>query len=364
MTEGVSNYQIFCILFLGIAGFSLMGLPKVIAEHMGTGGWVSIILTAVIFTGVAYLHAYLAYNNKDKVFFDYSKKLIGSFLTFFFSIIYMLYSFAAFTLMNRLVADIIMKILLPNTPIWAILLPMVLVVYFAVTRGLSNIGRLFEVTFFIVLPTMFFIHLIMFTQGEYVNIQPFFNASKIPDYIKGLQYTIIPFIGFELLTVIPVTKNNNKRLYRYVTLTPLAIASLYIYLLESVFSIVNTNEIVYYKDALAVAIRRIDAPFLQFLRRLDSLFFLIWVLSVFSTLVIISYTTVTYTRKITGSNRGIIPFIIFTASFFIGIMIPEYDQAEKMFDYIFTYFGVIPALIIPLIVLTAMKVKKNDVKKI
>ena len=291
MKEYVSNRQMTLIIFVSLSGYSIATLPKIMAENAGTGSWLTIILTVPLATIAAYILGWLGYTYKNMTLFEYSNLIVGKVLTSIFTVIYFIYFLAILTMMNRLSCEIIRGNVLRKTPIWAVSLIMLALVYYAASSRLSNIGKLFELYGILIIFAFIIIHTIMFTEGDLINLQPLIDFSQIKIYFKSIKYSIMPFLGIELLATIPFSKENNKKVFWYIALAVVSAGLLYIYVIESCFSIIELDEIVYYWDALFVAIRRLDVPYLQFLRRLDGIYMIAWNMAILCSITMLSYST-------------------------------------------------------------------------
>lgn len=351
------------IIFVSLSGYSIAELPKIMAQNAGTGSWFTIMMTVPLAAIAAYILTWLGYMHKNKTLFEYSNLLAGKFFTYIFTVIYYIYFLAIVTLMNRLSCEIIRGNVLRETPIWAVSLVMLTLVYYAASTRLTNIGRLFEFYGMIVIIVIIAIHTIMFTEGDLINIQPFFDFSQLGTYFRSIQYSIMPFLGIELLTTIPFHKENNKKVFLYITLAIVSVGLIYIYVIESCFSIIELDEIVYYWDALFVTIRRLDVPYLQFLRRLDGIYMVVWNMAVFCSVTMLAYSATVYGTKLfptIGFHINLL--IIIVSAFIMGILPQTLEDASYIFKIFTTYIGFIPAALIPTILFILTKVKKYDKK--
>lgn len=361
--ESFTNRQIAFILFGIIVGYGIMGLPKNITEVAGTGGWFSLCIAtgvAIIFT---YIITYLGYVHQNKTICEYSEQLVGKGISIIIIIIYIVYFFTFFTMVTRMACETIRLTILIKTPIWALVFIFLLAIYYAIVKGLGTLVRLCEIYGMMIIVFAIILHTAIFTQGELIHLQPVFILSEFPAYIKAVPTTILPFLGMEVLTVIPFhRKKNDKRVFKYTIFMIGFIGFLYILIVESCVSVMGADLIIHYKDALLATIRRIDIQSLQFLRRLDALFLLAWIMAVFCTLLLSAYGTVFLVsqccKKIPFSTTA---FIIIFISFIVSLMPKTIKEIEMILKYI-DYGVLLTAGIIPSILFVLTKVKKYDQK--
>ncbi|MCY6369233.1 GerAB/ArcD/ProY family transporter [Clostridium ganghwense] len=362
MNESLTNKQIAFMLFGLIVGYGVIGLPKGIVEKVGTEAWFAILIGTVISVFGVYIIAYLGYVHKNKTLYEYSQDLVGKTMTTMFIIPYLILFFVHLTYVVRMASELIKLTILIKTPTWIISLLFFLIVYYAVVKGLRVVARLCEFYGIIVIVSYLFIHMLMFTQGKLVNIRPFWGTADIKSLLQTLPTMATPFIGIEIISFIPISEKNGKRVIRDSALAVGLIGLLYVLVVESCMFVIGPDDIVHYKDAVIATIRRIEIPYLEFFRRLDGIFINTWVMSVFCTVVIYAYGTIffisKYLKKTSFNTLSIIVMVIA----FIASQIPKtVFEVERILKYN-GYFSIIPIIVIPLILFVITKVKKYDKK--
>jgi spore germination protein (amino acid permease) len=360
LQKHVTNGQLFFIIFFTLTGYSVIELPKTLAESSGTGAWFTIIVTTVFFMFAASIIAYLGYMFKEKTLYEYSRLLAGKFITYIFALIYVVYFLVVLSMISRSTAEIIKADFLPKTPIWAISFIILITSYYAASKGITNLGRIFFFYGVIILCMSVEIHTIMFFVGDLINIQPLFDVSETGKYLSGTFTAILSFLGYEVLTVIPLSKKNGKKAVYYSAGAILAAGLFYIFIVESCYAVIGVDDIVNYRNSLIVAIRRIDVQFLQFLKRLDIVFIVSWLSAIFCTVNILVYTLNEYVCKLLPTKKKFIVLTAVTIIAYIGSLIPQNADVASKILLIFTgYLGLIPAFLIPLILLIIAKVKRH-----
>lgn len=359
MQDHVTNRQLFFIIFFTLVGYTVIELPRTMAESSGTGAWFTLAVATVFFMLAASMVAYLGYMFKEKTLFDYSKLLVGKFFTYIFAVIYVIYFFGVLTMIARSAAEIIKSDFLLKTPVWAISFIVLITSYYAASKGITNLGRLFLFYGVMITCMAFVVHTILFFVGDLNNIRPIFVPSDAGKYLTGTLTTMLAFLGYEVITVIPISKDNGRKAVYYSAGAILAAGLLYIYVVESCYAVVGVDDIVNYRDALIVAIRRVDVEFLQFLKRLDIVFIFAWLGAIFCTINILLYTLNEYICKILPHKNKLLPLTIVTALVYIAGLIPgDFNAASEILSFFTGYIGLITAVFIPLILLIVAKVKR------
>lgn len=362
MHQSFTNRQIAFILFGTIVGYGIIGLPKDIAERAGTGGWIALLIATAIAIMSTSIIAYLGYVHENKTLYEYSQILTGKYITFLLMSFYMIYFFLFFTMIIRMTSEVIKLTILIQTPVWVLCLLFFAIVYYAVIKGLTFIARICELYGFIIILGALFIHFLIFTQGELINLRPFWGSGNLQTYLKASAATVIPFLGMEVLTFVPMDKKNNKNVFKYTTSMIAFIGFLYMIEFESCLSIIGVDDIIYYKDALMATIRRTDIPYLEFLRRLDGIFLSVWIMSIFCTSTLFGYGSVWILSKFFHKIRfRLLGLIVMVLSFIVSQIPETTNQVEKVIDFT-GFLALFAAIFIPSILFIMTKVRKYDKK--
>jgi len=360
MNQSLKNRQVAFILFSTIVGYGIMSLPKEAAESAGTGSWITLLISTAIAIIFTYIVTYLGYIHKNKTIYEYSELLVGKFLTSIFIIIYIIYFFMVFTMITRMSSEVIKLSVLIKTPVCVLCFLFIFVTYYAVTKGLKVIARLSEIYGFFIIVAYITIFFLISTQGDFINLRPFLGSENIITYLKATSVTVIPFVGIALITTIPFSIKNNKKIFIYTASIIGVIGFLYIFVVESCISVMGVEGIVYYKDSLLSTIRRIDIKWLQFLSRLDGLFLIAWIAAVYCTIVNFAYGTTFFLSKLfkkIAFNRLVL--LLMALSFIVSQAPKTVDETNRILTYS-SYLGILTIAVIPITLLIITKVKENN----
>lgn len=360
MKEYLTNRQIAFIIFGVIVGYGIMPLTKDIVEEAGTGGWFALLIAIVIAIIFTYIFTYLGYVHQNKTIDEYSEILTGKFITYIFISIYIIYYFLGCTLVTRMVSEQVKLTMLVKTPAWALSLMILLVAYYAVIKRLKIIAMLCEVYGVFIIVGFLIMILALLTKGKLINLKPFFVLEDIKTYFKATSGTIAPLIGMEIIGIIPLSRRtNNKKIFKYTTCMVGFIGILYILEVEACMAIMGES-VIYYKSALLATIRRTEIQAFQFLRRLDGLFIIFWLMAVFCTVTIWAYGAVFFIHKYYKKiSFNILAFIVIGFSFIVSTIPKTIDKVEEIYKYL-GYIGFVAAGVIPMILFVITKMKKYD----
>ncbi|MBZ9623405.1 spore germination protein [Clostridium sp. FP2] len=364
MNEHLTNRQIALLVFGGIVGYGIIGLPKGVAEAAGTGGWIPLLITTVIVIIAGYMFTFLGYVHKEKTIYDYSILLTGKYIGNILIFLYIVYFFSIFAMTSRISSELIKITLLSKTPINALTLLLILVCYYSISKKLKGIGRICELYGMITIIFYLIINTFISTQGKLINIMPIIPTLGVIEYLKAIPSTLYAFVvGVEVICLVPFHKQiNDKSIFKYITFTIIFIGLLYIFTVESCISVLGPDNIIYYDDALRATIRRIDVEYLDFLGRLDGVFSVTWILSIFTTVLLHGYATIfllsKWFDKVSFNKIGLIVIVI---GFCTSMLPKTLEDVKKMISYI-GYYSIFTVLVVPLILVIITKVKKYDKK--
>lgn len=358
----ITNRQLFFILLLTLASFSVINISKVMVENAGTGGWIPVLITTIFFAFVASIIVKLNIMHKNKMLYDYSKDLVGRVFTYIILLYYFIYFtlILVFTVINQSI--ILQANFLQKTPIWASILIGIPVFCFIAYKGINTIARMVEFFGVVYLITAISVHILMFSQGKIERILPIFNPAEVKKYLAAIKYAIFPFMGAEVLLFIPLNKRNGKKAVKTAFLTMITIGIFYIIIIQSCVMKVGLNDIVHYKDSLIVAIRYLEIPMLDFLKRMDFLFLTVGFTGIFMGISML-YTVLTelLSKIFVKINRLVIVIFLAVFSYLLCLFVNTFFlEYSKFIKNIGALLGLIAGVFIPTVLLIISKVKKNE----
>lgn len=297
MNDSITNRQIAFMIFAVVVGYGIINLPNDAAAAAGTGAWIPLAINTAVIVIFTYFITYLGYNHENKTLFEYGQKLLGKTLGKIVTVVYMIYFIVLLSYVVREYSEIITLIFLPNTPVWAVSLFLLLVAGYALTKNLGTIARLTEIYILVTIIGFVVIQIIMATQGKLVNIKPVLGSQNVTTYVKACSELFLPFVGLEIMMFIPINKGTNKKIFNYSILTIVFIGILYIFVVESTISVVGIEDVSYYNASIFKVLQGIDLTYLEALRRLDGYYVIFWTMNLFADICILSYLVLRQLKK-------------------------------------------------------------------
>lgn len=263
MKSSITDRQLFFVLFLTLTTYTVISIPKVIAQASGSGGWVTLLITALLFAAFAAVIVRLNSAFPGLMLYEYSRRIVGTFPACILALYFICYFFLISVYLSIQLTSVLKAEFYPKTPGWAMLVASVIVFGAIAYRGPVNVARFFEIIGVVFLVTAIVTHLVMFQQGRPEEIRPLFRASKLKEYLFGIKDVIVAFLGIELLTVFPLSGKNSRRSTVTAALTVLAVGLFYVLVVETCIMMLGMKSTENYNFALIEAIKQIDNPILE-----------------------------------------------------------------------------------------------------
>lgn len=356
----VTNRQIFFLLLLIITGYSLISLPKDAFQASQTGAWFTILLLTLVFAAGVFIITRLSRMFQGQSIAEYAAVLVGKKASKMITGLYAIYFTFVSALLFRSVGEFIKTCFLPETPVWILQMLLIALSFYIASKGITNIGRMCELfgIFFILapLPT----HFLMLQKGNVNHILPLFEPDRITEYVAGCKDLIVPFLGIEVLTIIPFGKINNKRGVATAMWTMLYIGLFYILMVESTVMIIGRNNVLFYDDTILEALRITPLPKTLLLERADFLFLIIGLWGIFSGTSAVAYASVEFTLKTIKYKKRNALILYFGVSLFLVSNFALTPELTKLlFRDVLPYPGVLMAFVIPIVLFIIAKIRSR-----
>jgi spore germination protein len=357
----IDETQLMQVLILAIMGVGIVSLPREVADIWGASGWMLIILGGLLAIVQALIITTLAKRFPNKTFPEYGRDIAGRFIGTGAALLIAVYFIIVTAFQARITGDVIKLFLLFNTPIEVIIVAMMAVVLYLVRNGIEPIGRIAT----IILPILVFGALLLlipaFSGADFSNLLPLV-PDDIPAVFRGIAATSFSFLGYEsMLLLLPFTvksKGLNKTVVKAIGAVILIYVVIYIIVLIE-FGVVETKSLIWPLFSLMKAVEIPGA----FVERLEGVFLSLWVLAVFTTMMVTYFCAYLTLGKIIGLKQPRILAVPLFPVIYILAMIPRnVVVVYEYLKYFSTIFGVMVAAVIPIIFLILAVIrKKRDV---
>jgi spore germination protein (amino acid permease) len=300
--------------------------------------------------------------NEGKMLYEYSQKLTGKFIAVIIGLFYLVYFFT-FSLYYCNTFDLLIKSsFLLKTPVWAMLIAGMPIYGVIAYKGIRNIGRLAEIIGILFLLVALVLFVSMLIQGTFSFVLPLYYPPDTGKYLLSLKDAIEPFLGIEVLLVIPFFKKN-KKTAKTAVFAIIGIGLFYILDVYGCYAMIGMDEIVYHRFPLVDAIRLVEYPDIEFLQRLDVLYETIGFMRVFVGKSMLYLVIVELLCKMMPkAKRVFIVIMVGLAITVASLSTNNITNILKTLASILIIGGIAAAFVIPLMLLMIAKVKMNAKK--
>ncbi|KGE18960.1 GerAB/ArcD/ProY family transporter [Paenibacillus wynnii] len=278
----ITTIRAAAVISSTILGVLTLSFPRFMAEAAGSGA------PLVMFVGICialinyWIVAKLCQRFPNETFFFFSSRLVGRPVSTLFSVMLLLF-FSFFTaITSRQFGEVTSMVLFESTPIEAIVIIMLVLTMLSTRR---NIVKFSYVHFFYLPFTIGSIFAFVYiTKGEVdlLNLQPILTTPSLP-FWKGTITASTMFQGSFIITLLVPFMKNPKKALRAGSAAIVLIGAIYILILVATVGTFGAEET---KLLLlpTLEIARTAAVGQGVFERLDALFLIIWVISVYTTI--------------------------------------------------------------------------------
>ncbi len=355
MKSDVSNRQIFFLLYLTLTAYTLISISKVLAERAGTGAWVPILIMTAVFSMLIVLFVRLGNKFPGRMLFDYSQEIVGKFFGYVLSICFALYFLLTSVYLNMQLTHVLKAEFFHKTPDWATLVAGVTVFGCIVYKGVNSVVRFIEIIGPVYLLANISIHFIMLSQGDINNILPLFRSSDAILYLVAIKDTILPFLGIEILTIIPFTKHNGKKAAFTAFFTILFIGLFYVLAVETSIMMLGIENTQNYSFSLIEAIKVVNVPVIE---RVDIVYLTVGFFGLVAGICVVYLALVEYATKIFSKMARKLVVLLLGV---VIIILSRIGQAAKdsvsFFEAVIPVTGLIATFVTPTLLLVIARVR-------
>ncbi|MWC29454.1 GerAB/ArcD/ProY family transporter [Paenibacillus sp. MMS18-CY102] len=344
-----------------LIGVGILSLPRALAkETVAFDGWISIVLAGGVAMLLGMLVTKTAVRTGGQPFLEYASSLISRPLACVLAVLQGLYFMGFCAYETRAIADISKQYLFNRTPVEYVSLAFILVIVYAASGSRSGILRLNVLFLPAVLLVVGIVVLFGYRWFEVENLQPLVVTS-FSGILKGAKEVIFSLLGFEIILYYIAFMDKPEKAGKAVMagITVPVVVYLVIYQLAiGIFSNIGTVNIVYPTIELA---KEINFPG-NFFERFESLFFVIWIMTVFNTAAMgfdLATECLSFLfKRLTKRVR----IVILAPIIYLVCMFPQNMSEFSMLGTLISYFAVSFGITIPILLLLLGRGKKGAAK--
>lgn len=362
MNNKIGNTEAIFLIVMVIIAHILSNLPQTLLQSTNSATALNILYVSVLTMGICYIICRLFKNFNNSDIIDIAEFLGGKFLKITIGIAYIAYMVIILSLLIRNFSESLRLIYFPNTHFSSTILIFIVVAIILNKFGFKTIIKCNLIVLPLVLISLL---IIFFSTIDEFTIQRFFpilgngfNSTFILGATNIFSFSGIIFL-FLLMPILKDTKS-----YKKITFISIIISS--IYLLLSVISLLLIIPMITSAESmLSIYLAAREVQFGAFFQRVDAIFLLIWMLSIFSYVsVVLSYITFIF-KKIFNLKHSKPLSYCFAALIFTISLIPEnIAQINAISNIVYKYLSLTLVFGISLFILFLANLKKKKVDSI
>lgn len=354
----ISPYQIAMIVIMVLSGAGVFSLPRVLAETAGSNSLVMLVIGGAISLIAIYIIVNLNNRFPGKTLPDYCSEIIGTVPTKILMTIYAIYFIFFIGFEVRVISEIIKMFLLTDTPSEVIMLCMILTSTYAVRGGVECIGRTAELFFPLLFIPFFLLLLPGLTDMDFSNLLPVFYGfqKKLTDAIPTMALSLA---GYETLLFYIGFMKEPKKAYKYASFGMIYVIVFYMIttgLCISKFGVEWNKKMVW---PVLGYVRSINLPGL-FIERLDGVMLGIWILAIYTTIIILYFSLTFSLSKIFGTKEQKQYALLVVPAIYFAALTPQNPaQILEMPVYVNQFVGNVLKILVPLLLLLIALIRKK-----
>lgn len=277
--DTITKVQLFFLITQTQIGVGQIELPHYAFIAAKYDGWISVLLTGVLFQIIIFILWLLVKRFPNHTIFDFSEKVLGK---LFGKIISLFYSGYFLLVASFLAASpIIYKWAFPYTPKWVVLmLSLSGTLYF--TRVNLRILAKYNTLISMLILILIILVLTVYNDMRFENILPI-GQTNFTRIFKGINAAFLPMIGYEFLLVIyPKIKENPTTILKTMSLINIFVTSMLTFFVLSMFFVFSPFELRTLEEPVLYILKSFDWNIIE---RLDIILIIIWVATVNTTVI-------------------------------------------------------------------------------
>ncbi|KMK76222.1 GerAB/ArcD/ProY family transporter [Alkalihalobacillus pseudalcaliphilus] len=360
--EQITNRQVTMLFSLHHLGSAFLLLPGSLATTAKQDAWISISFSLFFALFLLLLHILLSKKMQNRSLTSYILFLFGRPLGRFIIFIYIIcYPLLISMTVLRDLGDFLGNAYLTVTPPEAFYFIFLVCVYYAIRSGLSTIGRLAELLFFIVVLLFAIGYIPLLFDFELANLQPIFDQGLKP-VIAG-SFTLLSFPYFENIFILQL-KDRFKHPDRWIKVwLKSTVISGFMFFLVTLLSIGVLSEAITanLRYPSVFVVRTISIA--NFFERFEVLVAVFWYITIFFRISLLTYISLDGLRvslHLHKPQNMIIP-LLFLILFGATIIWKDVSSLIEILSF-WPFYAMVFGIVFPIILVIGGYIRKEPRK--
>ncbi|SFS51072.1 GerAB/ArcD/ProY family transporter [Marininema halotolerans] len=298
-TEGtISNYQVHTLLFSALVGVSVLMMPRNIVIASRTDSeWVIFISGFIVLLFVWLIGALMKKFPRQNII-QFAQSMVGKknqrimarILTLPFALALAGLWLWMASIVTRSFGEVLVSFVLPQTPIGVLMFSIIFVAAIVVSNPLVIIVRMTEFLLPFIYITLPLLVAGLLQEGSALNLLPLFQADW-KEVANGVFSSLLSYSGFSILFIYMAFYQQPEKSMRTHTITIMVCTLFFWFAIVTSIGAFGSAEIFHLLYPPLELVKVTSFPG-QVLDRLESLFIAIWMLAVFTTIILFFGSTV------------------------------------------------------------------------
>ncbi len=357
LNNKISNRQLQLFLILDILGTKTFFLPRVLSNISGNDSWISAII-GVFFACISmYLIASVGKCFPNDSFVTYLFKTVSSPIGYIIALVFVIKIIFVNGLALRIFGETTRQIIIPNTPLYIIILSMILISFYSSSKGIESRARIYEL---LIGSVLIFVISILFSakyNSDFSNILPIGTTNPL-NILKGGIFTFFTFSAMEYTLLIYPFINNSKKTRQSSIIAILIVGT--IITLTTIIAIAKftANSLSRQIWPVFEMLNSINLPG-SFVERQEAFSLSFWIIMVFaSTSAGLFFSAVIMKDLFKKLTHTKYIFISAITMFIISILPIHLPLVVDLLHYVDSIFGLFYMVILPIVLLFIIKIRK------
>ncbi|MCG6182308.1 endospore germination permease [Anoxybacillus sp. LAT_38] len=186
--QTISPKQVIIVFMLSVGLVNHVMVIPVLLEVAGRDAWMSILVTAILYTMWLFFLYRIIKKMNGQTFFEWVSRRMGRFIAWAFCIIIALFLFLMMSVTIKDTLTWTITSYFPQTPIFILSLLFILTAYICVSSNIQSLAIAAGVILFFVVILGFFVMTTNFIYKDYTRLFPVFEKGIFP-MLRGVTYS-------------------------------------------------------------------------------------------------------------------------------------------------------------------------------
>lgn len=353
MKEKLYPFHVSLLVFMIQSGVVIFSLPRLLAQHMGYNGWI----TLVLYSGIATLNILLislVYRlSNGKSIFQIIEHSMPKAIVFPFYLVLIITWTMFGCMIAKLYVVIFQVFVFPTTHPMFIKLLVDILTYILIIKGIYNISKAATSFFWMIIWTTLLL-LYFLRDFQWVNLTPFFFQESSDVATGGLKI-FTAFLGYELvLLLFPYA--DKKGFMKAVYIGNMIITFIYLSVSLISFGFYSFNQLKRMKYPLIDMLAYIKLPFVE---RVENIFFALFLFTTMLGIVMYMWAaTETARRLIPRANSKWLAGVLVISAYAVS-WIPDVLSEVEIWLQLFAFIEIGIAFGLPILLIIILVLSKG-----